>query len=606
MASLSPFQLLPSHIVELIVHYVDHDTRSYSFKLLHQPLLSVCSNFRAMVFSLNSQTYTLSLTLANHRSKESSLADANGCPWIICPRFNDYSTHRLAKRLAIDVELGCIYSGMASELLSRVPYKDCIFPAVRTSMFTFSINPVDTGDDIDDSVVQANITAFVQRLLQLAPRFRECVLDDHFDYEGFSKVDLGHFSSLVRQILANVDHLRFALGDEYVSMDLDYDGICNLVHIDYAFDVDDLPCFQLVQQCALTLQSLILRSRPCTLSSELDSSKLIRDINGSCVSYPCLQSLSVKIWNDTAMPRQRPSFGSFVAFPALQHINLRYHYPFGDDTPFRGNAATLESLKMPMDADTAIMLKERRVFARASHPRLRSVAIDWADDSIPNGFATYADYMRFVLSIGPGAVVRVLPPIALEQDIPRALQLLGEHTSIQALSMERAALTVLDVVALIKSLPLLSELRLHIPKLDSHLADIPKSQLFETLIESHAPMGKQLRRLVVQRVHVSLEDLAAFTVLLASLCPNLNFMDVSYDCIAHLGRHMKSCTASDPFQKYEQLLQSLQLPLATEHTAIKQHTCPLWQVASKGSGDWEDLPTEEGSWELGGDWAAVG
>ncbi|KAJ2493212.1 hypothetical protein IWW47_004891 [Coemansia sp. RSA 2052] len=139
--------------------------------------------------------------------------------------------------------------------------------------------------------------------------------------------------------------------------------------------------------------------------------------------------------------------------------------------------------------------------------------------------------------------------------------------------MEGAAFTVLDVVALIKSLPLLSDLRLDVPKLDSHLADIPKCRLFETLIESHAPMGKQLRRLIVQNYRVPLEDLAVFTMLLASLCPNLDFMDVSHNLIAHFGRHVKRCTASNPFQKYEQLLQSLQLPLATEHTTARQK-CP--------------------------------
>ncbi|KAJ2641107.1 hypothetical protein GGF44_002270, partial [Coemansia sp. RSA 1694] len=61
--------------------------------------------------------------------------------------------------------------------------------------------------------------------------------------------------------------------------------------------------------------------------------------------------------------------------------------------------------------------------------------------------------------------------------------------------------------------------------LDSHLADIPKSQLFEMLIESHAPMGRQLRRLIVRNSQVPLEDSAVFTVLLVSLCPNLDFMD---------------------------------------------------------------------------------
>ncbi|KAJ2459879.1 hypothetical protein GGF42_001192 [Coemansia sp. RSA 2424] len=284
------------------------------------PLLSdletVCSNFRAMVCSLNSQTYTLSLTLANHESKENFLADANGCPWIVCPKFNDYSTHRLAKRLAIDVELGCIYSGMASELLSRVPYKDCIFPVVRAVAFTFSLNPDDTGDDIDASVVQANTTAFVQQLLQLAPRVRECDFNDHFDYEEISELNLGQFSSLARQILANVDRLKFALGDDWVGVDLDYAGICNLVHIDYAFDLDDCSCFQLVQQCAPILQSLILRSRPYTLGSGLDSSKLIWDTNGSCIVYSCLQSLSLEISNESDT-LQRQSFGSFVAFPVL-------------------------------------------------------------------------------------------------------------------------------------------------------------------------------------------------------------------------------------------------------------------------------------------------
>ncbi|KAJ1669327.1 hypothetical protein GGF38_002344, partial [Coemansia sp. RSA 25] len=521
------------------------------------------------------------LTLANHGSKESSLADANGCPWIICPKFNDYSTHRLAKRLAIDVELGCIYSGMASELLSRMPYEDCIFPAVRAIEFTFSINPDDTGNDIDASVVQANTTAFVQRVLQLAPRFRECDLGDRFDRERFDKFNHGHFNSLVRQILANVDHSKFALGDEWTGTYLDYSGICNLVHIDYSVDLYDWPCHELVRQCAPTLQSLKLHSRPCIPDSVLDLSGLIRDTNGSYVMYYYLQSLSLDIWDDSDTLQQRPSFGSFVAFPALRHVNMGDYYPFGDDTLFRGNAATLESLKMPMDADTALMLRERRVFTRASHPRLRSVTIYGGDDSIPDGFDTYADYIQFVLSIGPGAAVRVLRPMELEQDIPRVLQLVGEHTSIQVLSIERAALTVLDVVTLIKSLPLLSDLRLDVPKLDSHLADIPKSQLFETLIEGYAPMGRQLRRLIVRNSQVPLEDLALFTMLLASLCPNLDFMDVSHNLITHFGRHAKNCTASDPFQKYEQLLQSLQLPVATEHTAVKQHTCPLEEVASE-------------------------
>ncbi|KAJ2643722.1 hypothetical protein GGF44_001026 [Coemansia sp. RSA 1694] len=526
-----------------------------------------------MVRSLYSQDHTLKLSLAEHELKENPPVDTGGRGFFSVYRSKDYTLPHLSKRLNIHVELGCIYSGMALKLLSRAPGKDCIFPAVRSIILLFSINPDDTGDDIDALVVQANTTAFVQRLFQLAPRFHECHTYAHYHKE-LSESALGHFNSLVRQLLANVDHLGFSLGYKWVNMDMDFAGICNLVHIDYSFDVYDWPCFQLVRQCAPTLQTLKLRPLSRTMDSGLDLSGLIRDADGSCVAFPCLQMLTFHIRNECDVLR-RPSFGPFVAFPVLQHVNLGCDYPFGDNTLFRGNAATLESLKMRMDADAAMMLREHRVFTRASHPRLRSVAIDGANGYVPNVFATYADFMQFVLSIGPRAPVRVLPPIAFEQDVPRALQLLGEHTSIQVLSMEGATLTVLDVVALIKSLPLLSDLLVGVPKLDSHLAGIPKSQLFETLIEGHAPMGRHLRRLVARFSQVPLEDLAEFAMLLASLCPNLDFIDVSNNLIAHFGRHMKNSAASQSFQKYEQLLQRLRLPVVDMLTKVKLQTCPI-------------------------------
>ncbi|KAJ2757407.1 hypothetical protein GGI19_000008 [Coemansia pectinata] len=374
-------------------------------------------------------------------------------PGVFCRFYNGHPSYHLSKDLSIHIELGCIYSGKALALLSRAPYRDCVFPLVRSVSFTSDMIIMRKGRDIYASCAHDNIAAFVQRLRQMTPRAHEFNLGVYMRV-SWPENTMGHFGSLVNQILQYTSRFKNSLLDYRRPIALNFDGICNLAHIDYALDPNRELCFQLARQCVSTLQYLRLWSKAFKYERHLDISRLIRGDDGICVEYSRLQKLILD--NDLTM-LQRPVLGTFVAFPALRHLSIKYEYPFGDDTLFRGNAATLAYLRMRMHGSTATILRERRVFTRSSHPKLQSVAIIAAYNFVPNFFAINTDYMQFALSIGSKAAARVIYGLSCVQDISRSLQLLGEHKSIRILALNQPRLLFLDVVALIKSLPLLSD-----------------------------------------------------------------------------------------------------------------------------------------------------
>ncbi|KAJ2051960.1 hypothetical protein GGI03_002214 [Coemansia sp. RSA 2337] len=134
MDNLSAFQLLPPHVVKLIVDHIAHSCRlwfdgvttdSDEYKILQMPLLWVCHNFRAFVRKRFSRVYEL--TLENNRDR----AEALLCSWPT--RFDKlgYPTHPLAKELLFKLDVKSVYTGKALQLLSDAPYGTCSFPLVR-------------------------------------------------------------------------------------------------------------------------------------------------------------------------------------------------------------------------------------------------------------------------------------------------------------------------------------------------------------------------------------------------------------------------------------------------------------------------------------------
>ncbi|KAJ2109593.1 hypothetical protein GGI16_000662 [Coemansia sp. S142-1] len=335
----SAFQLLPPHVVKLIVDHVadssrlrfDRSTLDYDeHRELQMPLLWVCHNFRALVHQRFCREYEL--TLKNNWDR----AEAYLCSWPRRDRKLGYPTHNLAKELIFRLYFETAYSGNAIQLLSNSPYNDWSFPLVRELTFCLVSDDDDrdsdynsTSDDYDswesesddtdgDSQesdrdsddnreadsdddretngddeytpdTTANIAAFVQRVKQMAPTVRKIEVIPYARANNLLKRREVHILDLVQQLFGIFEkHTEVAYGRDLTIGCLNLESTQDLVRIQYFMDLSADAAMQLIYRNVRTLQHLDLDV------GEADVTGLVRDPNGGgYLEYPCLHTLKI-------------------------------------------------------------------------------------------------------------------------------------------------------------------------------------------------------------------------------------------------------------------------------------------------------------------------
>ncbi|KAJ2104197.1 hypothetical protein GGI09_000244 [Coemansia sp. S100] len=385
MHSRTPFQFLEPHIVRLIVdNLVDSGDEERLKSLLH-----VCHNFRAIALPLYFRYYKLILRRRARRPivRTSSVNKYLGHP-----------THHLARDLDIELDEKDVYSDAALQILSCEPYGVCAFPFVRRITFFIVLN-----DNIqtEQSVVVANIVAFVERVKQMAPKASDFRLSP-VAYRGIRHTTVRHFDYLATQLfqLAEKAELCFVNGHEY-HWEPQLDGVFNLVHIRHTTR-HNIPTFiRLARLNARTLESLDIM-----IANTTDVSSIIQDADGTYISYPRLVTLFLG-GGSYVSNLPLPVFEDDMPFPILRRLKIPFMYPVGDDTFFRGNAATLEYLSIKLNRAIVVMLREHSVFTPRSHPSLRRVIVEYDDSSEPGELTSNAEALQFVLSIGTRASAKL-------------------------------------------------------------------------------------------------------------------------------------------------------------------------------------------------------
>ncbi|KAJ2872667.1 hypothetical protein H4R27_006642, partial [Coemansia aciculifera] len=179
MRTLSLFQILPSHAIELIVYHVagssrllfDDDTESPDeYTVLLMPLLSVCRDFRAAVLARYCRIHTLNLTLFSNKGDDKRLL------WPARLRGIGFPTHLHAQELDITLGVFSVYNGTALRELLCAPHGDSLFPMVRSLKVTLTrttrqqrlLASIPAAQDIEP-----NIRTFVRRIRLMAPTTRK-------------------------------------------------------------------------------------------------------------------------------------------------------------------------------------------------------------------------------------------------------------------------------------------------------------------------------------------------------------------------------------------------------------------------------------------------
>ncbi|KAJ2026697.1 hypothetical protein GGI06_000036 [Coemansia sp. S85] len=284
---------------------------------------------------------------------------------------------------------------------------------------------------------------------------------------------------------------------------------------------------------------------------------LIRCPDGSYIQYPCLQTLRLQDQPGVDAPHML-EFPGAVPFPSLRRLALDRGFYFSDDTVFRGNSATLEYLSLDLSYHVTMILRNHRVFAPLSHPKLHYVDIVVDDDPEPGLFESGIDFLRFMMSIGPSAPARTIRGALGVTEIQSAIPVFGEYACIQVLRLTSVKLNLWDAIALIKALPLLSDLHAPFPDLGPLPRGVAKHKLPAYVIANYAPTGKRFRRWVCELGSGStIKKIVRCVLLLALVCPNFDYAAVDIINRDAIMAHMKRMIATDGFRPHALRLRRL-------------------------------------------------
>ncbi|KAJ2097029.1 hypothetical protein GGI09_004056 [Coemansia sp. S100] len=392
----------------------------------------------------------------------------------------------------------------------------------------------------------ANITAFVQRIKQMAPAVSEIDVDYYEDEVGLFWRSDEPIHDLIQHLFGIVErHTVITRVSSCALQCLDLEPIRDLVHINYSASVVFIDLVSLVARNARTLQSLVLDV------FDKDLTGLVRDpASGSYLEYPCLHTLKVSSFSDQR-PLKRAAFKDIVPFPRLLRLTVSPFSPFSDDILFRGNAATLEYLAAELTAETISMLKKYRVFTPTSHPNLKCVKLDIPPLDMPNVFSSGAEYMQFVLSIAPSASVRhIVESDQYPEDCILELSMFKNHGCIQILSLPYMPLSIWQAITLVESLPLLLDLTTRAPVLGKLPQGLSIAELPEYVRSNYAPMGKRFRCWhFYDRPEHEYKEIATCVLLLALACPNFDYAGFDYRCHEPFMKVMQDKIAEPEFSQ---------------------------------------------------------
>ncbi|KAJ2838604.1 hypothetical protein FBU31_000881, partial [Coemansia sp. 'formosensis'] len=393
---------------------------------------------------------------------------------------------------------------------------------------------------ITPSYIESNIRVFVRQIKKVAPLIRKVLLSMTFSFSDIPQVYEHHWGSLVKQLGQLADNVEYKIYSRPMRLEMQPTGLSYLMYADMDKKNDDSTLvLQIARRSASTLQYL------CIQFSKLNNiSPLIQSAAGD-VQYPCLHTLRLEA-------------AATFSLTKLQHLTIETEYCFGDDTPFRGNARSLLYLNLNLGPKVVEILKTHGVFTPLSHPKLHCLRL--GQRSLPEQklFTTNAEYIRYVLCIGPHAPVRDIK-CSLHTPLFKSLvPVFGEYAKIQVLELPNTPLTFWDVIELTKALPLLSDLRTCFSPGSDLPDDLAEAELPAYVCKNYYPAGKRFRcwQLLILQGQ-SFEFAAKSVLLLALACPSFDYAAVPAANRPLFMAHMKKMITANEFKVHAPRLRRL-------------------------------------------------
>ncbi|KAI9505416.1 hypothetical protein BX070DRAFT_220027 [Coemansia spiralis] len=563
MSAYLTFQSLPLHIAEKIFDYMFCNlTRCSPFwhnkienKHTLAALYEISQRWRNIVlrYFYNLIKLTLSKKKLSHYWR---FLD-------ILKPIEDNKTNSLLYVENVWIRIGRSYlhdTNSGIQLLADIWPSSYIFPSARRVLIEY-------GDDYQGNTTNSAevedkvISAIIQQIFSQMPKLQEVYIDCSTKFNCKSDVEYqsvigSSMDRILMMALSKVKKLHVTNASLWSAHIPSYTNLnAGLTYLEFGDSCNSDICSHIIKRNATTLNTLV----SCFYMKQIDQ-YLLFDEGGNAIAYSRLEALELKHNPDDVVIYRHKVDEAVVPFPVLKRLFWEGLYPFEDDTLFRGNGNTLTYLSMEADKSFRQVAQKYKIFYKGSHPNLQhitSICNSSEYDSEEPNIDTQL-YMQSTLDL-VSPTTQVLNLLSLDdmQIFLRAIPGYPHMTSIRVLKIYPIGLRLIEAIVLLKSLPTLSYLCSNLKGLGTGIDAVNCSSLPEHLCSLYYPLSDNLNIFCVSSPMDYNEQFLLPAILLAILCPRLNFISSYLQPMGKYFKERKYMFSTEPYKKYAERVQHL-------------------------------------------------
>ncbi|KAJ2113146.1 hypothetical protein IW146_004085 [Coemansia sp. RSA 922] len=548
---------IPSDITNLILTYLEERQRltglNLSLQAFHRrvyaPLLSLNREWRTAVLRrLASEcVFTADYPISSSRAIYSY------APELFAPE--DYPMGALVRTVTLRLNFEGIADGDVPQLLTspECPINGFSY-ATNLNVEIFSSGVI--IEDHDEKQVLGYVNDTVSTIRRVLPMARNISVADNMLYPIIGNKLSAALGYLIQQLLCGSTKSSICYSS-YVDDTAKYSGLTSLTHIDYEVIGYSKKHMQIIHQNALSLQELSIDYKGLG-----QIFKLVADNSGTLITYPRLRCLKLSSVDGLA-PSSYPVFEDHMPFPRLIHVDLMVDYPFGDDTLFRGNANSLESLRMVADGRVERLLKKYDVFSGNKYKWLKSVRFENPFKSYVTGINMSSKAFMEILSQFPSLEKFEASGLSEMPTLLTQLPFLPNLRLIRVLDLGTVPLSLSNLITLLQTMT-----RLCVLSCSGSLSigGGPNAELgpdLDALREEHYPFARQLKVLSLWKygggdfTDLGINNLTYFLASFAVICPSFYPTPMDPKLAVRFNKSLRLLIDDNMFAKYSKDLRRL-------------------------------------------------
>ncbi|KAJ2743416.1 hypothetical protein GGI20_003756 [Coemansia sp. BCRC 34301] len=531
---------LPTEILRKIISYINCPTQleRYATQFSHDdvcnliaPLLSVSGVLRTLVLERACAKCGI---MINDDSDKSLVTFKCWPKSKRLPHASTLTTY--TRQVSVKVDFCDILNGDACEILENATWIASAFP--NAIMLNILISGGGIGDNFYAlETKQQNMIRFAQSIKRMLPRTNavKVKLDNAMSFTEKSQTTSKLVNSLAEMLYCDSRKKR-CMKAYYNVFEIGVLPNCvtDLTHVTTSVLHDSRATMMLLHKNTRSLQSLEVK-----FHSTAHLPNLVSDYVGNAIEYPNLHKLVMTEWTHGFPCRKSSTRHAHIPFPQLKLLSIDMEYPFSDETLFKGNSCTLESLKITLDPITVDMLRESDTFAHGQYAKLRNVCVKSLDPFSEVQTTTDYIYTSFVLKMSPKLHIFTDNGVLMGHNKLRFFHNCSNLTDLRMLNLPEMTIHMSSLVPLLKSLGRLESIECKFITDDLGISA-------DDMLSTFNPLSARLKFVSLTGYEDVCNSVFNSIVLLALVCPALMRCYMLHDWRERLNAFVDSALEAMP------------------------------------------------------------